>query len=172
MAPLRYVPPHKWGARRAAAAGGGMEPEEEIAEAELGEQRRLGTARRVSARTPSADSVRCRREVRFATVAGFPPAEEECWETDSESDGWVTDDEEPDAETALSFHAAAGSGGAPRAPLVRRDVSQRSHQQKNVGVCVCRCGPASCGRPKLCAARWVHKYHQRPSSPGQLRNDG
>ena len=33
-----------------------MEPEEEIAEAEIGEQRRLGTARRVSARTPHADS--------------------------------------------------------------------------------------------------------------------
>ena len=70
MAPP-YVPPHKRGARRAAAAGGGMEPEEEIAEAEVGEQRRLGTARRVSARTPRADSVRCRREVRIATVAGF-----------------------------------------------------------------------------------------------------
>ena len=50
MAP-RYVPPHKRGARRAAAAGGDMEPEEEIAEAAIGEQRRLGTARRVSART-------------------------------------------------------------------------------------------------------------------------
>ena len=52
-----------------------MEPEEEIAEAEVGEQRRLGTARRVSARTPRADSVRCRHEVRMATVAGFFPAE-------------------------------------------------------------------------------------------------
>ena len=92
MAPPRYVPPHKRGARRAAAAGGGMEPEEEIAEEEVGEQRRLGTARRVSARTPRADSFPCRREVRIATVAGFFPAEEECWETDSESDGWVTDD--------------------------------------------------------------------------------
>ena len=60
MAPPRYVPPHKRGEWRAAAAGGGMEPEEEIAEAEFGEQRRLGTARRVSARTPSADSVHCR----------------------------------------------------------------------------------------------------------------
>ena len=108
-----------------------MEPEEEIAEAEFGEQRRLGTARRVSARTPSADSVRCRREVRIATVPGFfPPAEEECWETDSESDGWVTDDE-PDTDfdayydsitaahaagddarfTELVF-AAAGDGGS------------------------------------------------------------
>ena len=48
-----------------------MEPEEEVAEAEVGEQRRLGTARRVSARTLRADSVRCRREVRFATVPGF-----------------------------------------------------------------------------------------------------
>ena len=78
MAP-RYVPPHKRGVRRAAAAGSGMEPEEEIAEAEVGEQRRLGTARRVSARTPRADSVYCRREVQFATVAGFFPQEAECW---------------------------------------------------------------------------------------------
>ena len=111
MAP-RYVPPHKRGVRRAAAAGGGMEPEEEIAEAEVGEQRRLGTARRVSARTPRADSVR--REVRIATVAGFFPQEAECWETesDSESDGWVTDDEEPDvdldayADSLAAAHAA------------------------------------------------------------------
>ena len=77
MAPLRYVPPHKRGARRAAAAGGGMEPEEEIAEEEVGEQRRLGTARRVSARTPRADSIRP-REVRFATVRGFWQGVE-CW---------------------------------------------------------------------------------------------
>ena len=129
MAP-RYVPPHKRGEWRAAAAGGGMEPEEEVAEAAAGEQRRLGTARRVSARTPRADSVRCRREVRIATVAGFFPAEEERWETDSESDGWVTDDE-PDTDfdayydsitaahaagddarfTELVF-AAAGDGGS------------------------------------------------------------
>ena len=114
MAPLRYVPPHKRGEWRAAAAGGGMEPEEEIAEAEFGEQRRLGTARRVSARTPRADSVRCRREVRIATVPGFfPPAEEECWETDSESDGWVTDDEEPDddCEVYADRLAAAHDAG-------------------------------------------------------------
>ena len=110
MAP-RYVPPHKRGVRRAAAAGGGMEPEEEIAEAEVGEQRRLGTARRVSARTPRADSFPCRREVRIATVAGFFPAEEECWETDSESDGWVTDDEEPDVD----LHAYADSLAAAHA---------------------------------------------------------
>ena len=111
MAPP-YVPPHKRGARRAAAAGGGMEPEEEIAEAEVGEQRRLGTARRVSARTPRADSVR--REVRIATVRGFWQ-EAECWEeteSDSESDGWVTDDEEPDvdgdayADRLAAAHAA------------------------------------------------------------------
>ena len=109
MAP-RYVPPHKRGVRRAAAAGGGMEPEEEIAEAEVGEQRRLGTARRVSARTPRADSVRCRREVRIATVRGFWQ-EAECWEeteSDSESDGWVTDDEEPDVDCdAYADHLAA-----------------------------------------------------------------
>ena len=132
MAPPRYVPPHKRGEWRATTAGGGMEPEEEIAEAEFGEQRRLGTARRVSARTPRADSVHCRREVRIATVPGFfpPAAEEECWETDSESDGWVTDDE-PDTDfdayydsitaahaasddarfTELVF-AAAGDGGS------------------------------------------------------------
>ena len=36
----------------------------------------------------------------------------------------------------LGLHAAASSGGAPHAPLVRRHVS-RSHQRKNVGVCVC-----------------------------------
>ena len=90
-----------------------MEPEEEIAEAEFGEQRRLGTARRVSARTPRADSVRCRREVRIATVAGFFPQEEECWETDSESDGWVTDDEEPDddCEVYADRLAAAHDAG-------------------------------------------------------------
>ena len=90
-----------------------MEPEEEIAEEEVGEQRRLGTARRVSARTPRADSFPCRREVRIATVAGFFPAEEECWETDSESDGWVTDDEEPDddCEVYADRLAAAHDAG-------------------------------------------------------------